>query len=96
MMTMTSEEHAAFMRGFSLARPPGPEEADALKRAKEFAPAGPGQLPVAVSKDLAKAILAEVEAAPECLAGATWIGFIRGMVAKTSDAPVYCHEVGRA
>ncbi len=85
---MTDQEHDAFLRGFDLAQPPGPEEIDALDRAKDFAPPGPGQLHLAISRDLAKAIAAEVEAAPEDLAAATWLGFIRGMVAQAGGGAV--------
>ena len=95
-MTLTDAEHAAFMRGFYLAQPPGREEADALARVEEFAPAEPGQLRVAVPKALARAFLAEVEPLPETLAGAAWAGFLRGMVAQAGAAPVHVHESGRA
>ncbi len=95
-MTMTDEERTAFLRGFNLARPPGSDEADALDRASEFAPAEPGQLRVAVPRTLAQAILAEVEPLPEDLAGATWAGFIRGMVAQAGGAPAHIHHGGRA
>ncbi len=70
----SDEECAAFYKGFDLAKPPGPDEADALDRAEEFAPAGPGQLHVAVPRALAKAFLAEIEPLPENLAGAAWSG----------------------
>ena len=93
---MTAAEHAAFWRGFDLAKPPGSEEADALDRAEEFAPAGSGQIRVAVSKDTARSFLAEVDVAPENLAAATWLGFLRGMVARSGGALVRVHEVGRA
>lgn len=93
---MTDAAHAAFLRGFDLAQPPGDEEADALDRAEEVAPAGPGQLLVAVPKDLAKALLAEVEAAPVDLAGAVWTGFLRGLIAKAGGAPVVVHDSGTA
>ena len=93
---MTDMEHAAFWRGFNLARPPGPEEVDALDRAEEFAPSDPGKLRVAVPRTLAQAILAEVEPLPEALAGATWAGFLRGMVAQAGGAPVHVHDAGRA
>ena len=93
---MTDEERNAFLRGFELAQPPGPEELDALDRAKDFAPAGPGQLHLAVSKDLARTIAAEVNAQPADLAGATWLGFLRGLVAQAGAAPVHVHESGRA
>ncbi len=86
-MIMSDQEHAAFLRGFGLAQPPGPEELDAIDRAAEFAPPGPGQLHVAVSKDLAKAFAAEVEPLPENLAAAAWTGFLRGLAAKAGAAP---------
>lgn len=95
-LDMTDAERAAFLRGFALARPPGPEELDALERAKDFAPAGPGQLHLAVSKDLAHTIAAEVEAAPEDLAAAIWLGFFRGLAAHAGAAPVHVHASGRA
>ena len=93
---MTDAEHAAFLRGFDLAQPPGSEEADALGRAEEAAPVEAGQLRVAVPKDLARAILVEVDALPEDLAGAVWTGFLRGQIAQAGGAPVHCHESGRA
>ena len=93
---MTDAEHDAFMAGFDLAQPPGPDEADALEVAQEFAPAESGQLRVAVSKPLAKKFLAELDALPEHLAGAAWSGFLRGMAAQAGGAPVHVHEVGRA
>ena len=93
---MTDEKHAAFLRGFDLAQPPGPEEADALDRAEEFAPAEAGQLYVAVPKDLAKAFLAEVDALPEDLAAPIGAGFLRGMIAQAGGAPGHVHDSGRA
>lgn len=93
---MTDAEHVAFMRGFNLAQPPGPEEADALDRAGEFAPAGPGHVHVAVSKDLARALLSELAALPEHLAAAVWLGFLRGQIAQAGAAPVHVHERVRA
>ncbi len=93
---MTDEEHDAFIRGCNLARPPGPEEQDALVRAKDFAPPGPGQLHLAISKDLAKVIVAEVEASPEDMAAAIWLGFFRGLAAHAGDGPVVVHDAGRA
>ena len=95
-LDMTDAERGAFIRGCNLARPPGPEEQDALVRAKDFAPAGPGQLHLAISKDLAKVITAEVEAAPEDLAAATWLGFLRGLVAQAGGAPAHVHQGGTA
>ena len=95
-VTMTDEEHVAFLRGFDMAQPPGPDEADALDRAKEVAPVVAGQLRVAVPRALGKAILAEVDALPENLAGAAWIGFLRGMVAQAGGAPVHVHDGGVA
>ena len=96
MNAMTDPERDAFLRGFSLAAPPGPDEAAALKVADEFAPSEAGQLRVAVSKDVAKAFLAELNSLPEHLAGAAWAGFVRGMVAQAGGAPVHVHNVGRA
>ena len=96
---MTDAEHAAFMRGFKLAQAPGPDEADALEVASEFAPADHAVARgyrVELSKELARAILAEVEPLPEDLAGATWLGFLRGMVAQAGGAPVHVHDAGRA
>ncbi len=95
-MIATDEEHAAFMRGFNLARPPGHEDAETLARCEEFAPAGPGQRRVAVSKDVARTLLAEVDTLPEHLAAAAWFGFLRGQIAKAGGAPVHVHESGRA
>ncbi len=94
--TWTDEETAAFWRGFDLARPPGRQEIDALDRAEEVAPVVVGHFRVALPKDLARAILTEVEPLPEALAGATWAGFLRGMVAQAGGAPVHVHESGRA
>lgn len=93
---MTGEEHAAFWTGFDLAAPPGRAEINALERVAEDVPAGPGQLRVAVKKDLAKEFLAEVELLPEDLAGAAWLGFLRGLVAQAGGAPVHVHHGGRA
>ena len=93
---MTDAEYAAFLRGFDLAQPPGPEEATALDRANEVAPVVAGQLRVALPKDLALAIVAETEGLPENLANVTWIGFLRGMVAQAGAAPVHVHDAGRA
>ena len=92
----SEEEHAAFWRGFDLARPPGRQEIDDLARANEVAPPKAGQRCLAISKDRAKAIVAEVEALPDNLSTATWVGFLRGLVAKTSGAPVHVHQGGRA
>ena len=94
--TMTGEEHAAFWTGFDLAKPPGRAEINALGRAEEAAPAGPGQLRIAVSKDLAKEFLAVVEPLPEHLAGAAWAGFLRGMAAHADGAPAHVHQGGTA
>ena len=65
MSTMTDAERDAYLRGFGLAQPPGSAELDALDRAKDFVPAGPGHLHLAISRDLAKAITAVVETLPE-------------------------------
>ncbi len=43
-----------------------PRGRTAIEQAEKVAPAEPGQLHVAVPKDLARAILAEVDALPEC------------------------------
>jgi hypothetical protein len=51
---------------------------------------------LAISKDLATAIAAEVEAAPDDLAAATWLGFLRGLVAQAGGAPVQVHQSGTA
>ena len=58
---MTDEEHSVFLRGFDLAQPPGPDDANALKVAEEVIPSKAGQLCVAVSKPLAKKFLAELD-----------------------------------
>ncbi len=94
--TLTDEEHAAFLRGFNLAQPPGREESDALERAEEVLPIESGQLRVAVPKELARAIAAETEGLPENLSNVTWAGFLRGMVAKVGGAPVHIHHGGTA
>ncbi len=93
---MTDAEHAAFLRGFDLAQPPGPDDADALRVAKEFAETATGQTRVVISKDLGATFLAELDSLPEHLAGAAWCGFIRGMAAHADGAPVHVHEEGRA
>ncbi len=96
---ITDAERDAFMRGFDLARPPGSGEADALDRAEEVAPAEPGKLRVAVSIEVAKAIRAETDRLPEKLSGATWLGFLRGTIAKAgveSGEAVHVHFGGRA
>ena len=67
-----------------------------LDRAKDFAPPGAGQRHLGISKDLARAFVTEVEAAPEEVAGAIWAGFLRGLAAKAGGAPVHVHQVGRA
>ena len=98
-MTWTDEEHAAFLRGFDLAQPPGDQELDALNRAREVLPVDGGQLRVAVSIEVAKAIRAETDRLPEHLSGPTWLGFLRGTIAKAgmeSGGPVHVHEGGRA
>ena len=92
----SDDERAAFWRGFELARPPGRQELADLHRVKEMAPEANGRLRVAIPKDLARAILAETEALPENLAGATWIGFMRAMVAKAGGEAVYLHKSGTA
>ena len=73
-MILTDAEHAAFWRGFELAQPPGRQEIDALDRAKEVLPVDGGQLRVAVSSEVVKAILAETDRLPEHLSGPTWLG----------------------
>jgi hypothetical protein len=92
----TDEEHDAFLRGFDLAHPPGPDDAEALKVAEEVMPSEVGQLRVAVSKDLGRAFLAELDSLPEHLAGAAWSGFLRGMIAQAGGAPDHVHGVGQA
>ena len=93
---MTDEHHAANLRGFNLARPPGPEEADALEVAEKVMPSEAGQLCVAVSKDLGAAFLAELDALPQHLAGAIWSGFLRGMAAHADGGAVHVHSVEQA
>ena len=95
-MTWTDAELAAFWRGFNLARPPGRQELDALDRAHEVLPVDGGQLRVAVSSEVVKAILAETDRLPEKLSGATWLGFLRGMIVQGGGGPVHVHESGRA
>ena len=97
--TWTDEEHAAFWTGFDLAQPPGRQELDALDSANEVLPVDGGQLRVAVSGEIVKAILAETDRLPENLSGPTWLGFLRGMIAQArveSGGPGYVHEGGRA
>ena len=70
---MSDEQHAAFLRGFNLARPPGPGEADALEAdalevAEEVMPSEVGQLrvstcKVSVSLDQSDEILVAVDRA---------------------------------
>ena len=96
IMTLTDAEHDAFLRGFNLAQPPGPDEADALDVAEEVMPSEDGQLRVAVSKDVGRAFLAEIDALPEDLAGAVWAGFIRGMIAQAGGVPVVVGGGGTA
>ena len=93
---MTDAEHDAFLRGFNLAQPPGPDDADALVAAEELAQLATGQTRIVVSKDRGRAFLAELDALPEELTGAAWAGFIRGMIAQAGGAPVHVHQVGRA
>lgn len=93
---MTDEEHSVFLRGFDLAQPPGPDDANALKVAEEVIPSKAGQLCVAVSKPLAKKFLAELDSLPKHLAGAIWAGFLRGLTAKAGGAPVHVHDGGLA
>ena len=93
---MNDEESTAFWRGFDLAQPPDPGDADALKVAEEVIPSKAGQLRVAVSKDRGLAFLAELDALPEELAGAAWAGFLRGMAAHAGGAPAHVHSGGRA
>ncbi len=96
MNTMTDEEHATFLRAFNLAQPPGPDDADALAIAKELAQDVTGQTRIVIDRDLGRAFLAELDALPEHLAGAAWLGFIRGMIAQAGGAPVHVHQGGRA
>ena len=81
---MIDEQHDAFLRGFNLAQPPGPDDADALEVAEEIAPAPSETVRVAVSKDTGKKFLAVVDSLPEHLAGAAWLGFVRGLVAQAA------------
>ena len=93
---MTDAEHDAFLRGLDLAQPPGPDDADALKVARELAETATVQTRVVISKDLGRAFLAELDSLPEHLAGAIWAGFIRSMTAHAGGAPVLVHGVGQA
>ena len=93
---MTDAEREAFLRGFDLAQPPGPDDADALKIAEELAETATGQTRVVISKDLGATFLAELDALPEHLAGAAWSGFLRGMIAQAGGAPIHVHGGGRA
>ena len=93
---MTDEQHAAFLRGFDLAQPPGADDADALRVAQELAENVTGQTRVVISKDRGLAFLDVIDSLPEELAGAAWAGFVRGMVAQAGGAPVHVHAGGRA
>ena len=92
----TDAERKAFWRGFELAQPPGGQELDDLARIEEAAPVTAGRLRVAAPSDLARDMLAETETLPENLAGATWIGFMRGLIAKAGGVVMNVHEGGRA
>ena len=94
--TLTDAEHDAFLRGFDLAQPPGPDDAEALKAAQEFAENVTGQTRVVIDKDLGAAFLAELDSQPEHLAGAAWAGFLRGMIAQAGGGAVVIHEEGTA
>ena len=93
---MTDAEHAAFLRGFDLAQPPGREELDAIKHVREFGPDECEMTRVAISKSTGKKFLAIVDSLPDELTRATWCGFLRGMIAKAGGAPVHVHDGGRA
>ena len=93
---MTDEQHSAFLRGFALAQPPGPDDAEALEVAEELAQLATGQTRIVVSIDRGRAFLAELDGLPEHLAGAAWSGFLRGMIAQAGGAPVHVHQIGRA
>ena len=93
---MTDAEHAAFLRGFAVAVPPGPEEIDAIKHVREFGPDDSELTRVAISKSTAKKFMAEIDALPEDLAGASWCGFLRGLVAQAGGEVAYVHHGGTA
>ena len=93
---MTDEQHAAFLRAFALARPPGPDDADALAAAEELAQLATGQTRIVVSIDCGRAFLAELDGLPVHLTGAAWSGFLRGMVAQAGGGAVHIHGAGMA
>ncbi len=91
------DERAAFWRGFNLARPPGDAERDALGHiSSKVAPPGGGGLRIAIPEDAAVAVVEITGGLPENLSSATWIGFVRGMIAKAGGKAVYIHESGNA
>ncbi len=93
----TDEERAAFWRGFNLARPPGDADLDALGHiSRKVGLPGGGGLRIAVPKDAAIACADATEGLPENLSSATWIGFVRGMVAKAGGEALYLHQGGTA
>ena len=89
-------EHAAFMAGFHLAHPPGPEEADALERAEDVLEACPGSYRVAIPTELAREFLIFHDTLPANSAAMAWAGFLRGMIAQSGAWPGHFHESGRA
>ena len=93
---MSDAEHEVFLRGFDLAKPPSPDDADALAIAEELAESATGQHRIVIDRDLGRAFLAELDSLPDVLAGAIWAGFIRGMAAQAGGAPAHVHEYGRA
>ena len=95
-MMLTDAERDAFLRGFDLAQPPGPDDADALRAAQELAQTATGQTKVVISVENGRAFLAELDSLPEYLAGAAWAGLIRGLAAHAGAAPVVVHGSGTA
>ena len=89
---MTDAEHAAFLRGFDLAQPPGREELDAIKHVREFGPDECEMTRVAISKSTGKKFLAIVDSLPDQLTRAVWVGFIRGLVAQAGGEVAYVHD----
>ncbi len=81
--------------GFTLAQSPGTDEAEWVEVAEEFAPSEAGQLRVAVSKDIGRAFLAELNALPEHLAGAAWSGLGHGHLFGFSRVTSRCRRSRR-
>ncbi len=95
--TWSEEERAAFWRGFNLACPPGDADRDALGYiSRKVGPPGGGGLRIAIPEEAAISVVDATEGLPENLSSATWIGFVRGMVAKAGGEAVYLHEGGTA